>query len=132
VDVGVVCVCVHILYDLLEVCLVDFDVARVFSVGAGQFFRVGIQIVVHECHLDFVFIFDHLLDHVRVDFPSHFLKDVVTLSCEGGNLVSQRQPRHFLEDVHSLLLEVSSVKLPHQLSVLLHALFVLDDTDILA
>ena len=75
--VRIVRISCHIFHNLLEIPAIDLNLVRIVWACACQFLSVGVQVVIHECHLDPFWIGLERLKFVWIDLASHLIKHVV-------------------------------------------------------
>ena len=89
--VWIVRISCHIFHYLLEIPTIDLNLVRIVRACACQFLSVGVQVVIHECHLDPFWIGLKRFKFVRIDLATYLVKHVVAFLGEARDLVFVRQ-----------------------------------------
>ena len=76
-NIRVVGIGVDVLDNLLEVPAINLNAVRVIRAGPSQLLCVRVQIIIHQCHLDAIWVCFELLFFKGLDLTSDLIKDVV-------------------------------------------------------
>ena len=80
----------HIFHDLLEIPTVYLNLVRIVRACARQLLCIGVQVVIHECHLDPFGIGLERFKIFGINLAAHLIKHVVAFLGEAGYLLAVR------------------------------------------